>query len=78
MTVVNFFRSTRGRVFGVLVGFALIMHGATQVSLAGLILMMVGVVPIVTGLAGICLPGEVGSTREGTRAMPGRTGEGHV
>jgi hypothetical protein len=58
MAFVNFLRSTRGRLGGVLVGFALIGVGAMHVSLAGLILMMVGMVPSVMGLAGICLSEE--------------------
>ena len=58
MAVVTFFQSTRGRVVGVLAGIALVVYGAMQVSLVGLVLMMVGIVPSVMGLAGICLPEE--------------------
>ena len=75
MALVNFFRSTPGRVLRVAVGFALIAYGATQVTLTGLILMMVGVVPTVTGFAGLCLPEEFARTREAADAVRGRTRE---
>ena len=52
MALVTFVRSPRGRLFGVLAGFTVIVYGAMQVSLAGLILMMVGIAPAVMGLAG--------------------------
>lgn len=48
------------------VGFALIVYGATHVSLVGLVLMMVGMVPAVTGLAGVCRVGEVAKRRGGS------------
>jgi hypothetical protein len=75
VAVVTFFRSTRGRVFGVLAGFALIVYGAMQVSLAGLILMMVGIVPTVTGLASLCLSKEAARARDATETVRGRTGD---
>lgn len=75
MAFVNFFRSTPGRVLRVAVGFALLAYGATQVTLTGLMLMMVGVVPTVTGLASLCLPDEVARTREAADAVRGRTRE---
>jgi hypothetical protein len=78
MGLVNFLRSTAGRVLSVLAGFALIVYGAIQVSLVGLILMMVGVVPAVTGLAGICLRENVSRRRNVTRAVQGRRREGRA
>jgi hypothetical protein len=48
-------RSTLGRVVRVTVGLSLVVYGATHPSLLGLVLMMVGMVPTITGLAGICL-----------------------
>lgn len=75
MAFVKFLRSTPGRVLRVFVGFVLIAYGATQVTLVGLILMMVGVIPTVTGLASLCLPDEVARTREAAEAMRGRTRE---
>jgi len=70
MAFINFFRSTAGRVFRVMAGFALIVYGSTHASLVGLVLMMIGVVPIVTGLAAICLiegRSPVGRGRAGTQ-----------
>ena len=78
MAWVTFFRSTRGRLFGVLAGFTLIVYGAVQVSLAGLVLMMVGIVPPVMGLAGICLSGEVAGTRDADEAIRARMREGRA
>ena len=75
MAFINFLRSTQGRAFRVAVGFALIAYGGTHVSLAGLVLMMVGMVPAVTGLAEICLLEEVVTSREAPRATQGRPGD---
>jgi hypothetical protein len=52
MWFVRFMRSMPGRVLQVATGLALIVYGSTQGSLFGLVLMMVGMVPAVTGLAG--------------------------
>ena len=59
MVLVNFLRSTPGRVVRVAVGVGLIAYGGTHMSLLGLVLMMIGMVPAVTGLADICLLEEV-------------------
>ena len=63
MWFVRFMRSVPGRVLRVAVGLWLIAYGATHASLVGLVLMMVGMVPAVTGLAGICLIEEVIKSR---------------
>jgi hypothetical protein len=41
------------------IGFALIVYGSILASLVGLVMMMVGMVPAVTGLVEMCLIGEV-------------------
>lgn len=63
MVFLYFLRSTPGRLLRIGIGFGLIFYGATHPTLAGLVLMMVGVVPAVTGLAGICLLEEVLKSR---------------
>jgi hypothetical protein len=70
MTIIDFLRSTQGRVFRVALGLALIAYGATHVSLTGLVLMMVGMVPAVTGIAGICLLEEIVKSRERRHVTP--------
>jgi hypothetical protein len=55
MTVIDFVRSPLGRITRVTIGFALIAYGSILASLVGLVLMMVGMVPAVTGLIDICL-----------------------
>lgn len=55
MAVISFLRSRPGRVLKVGGGLWLLIYGAMQASLLGVLLMMAGVVPLVTGLAGICL-----------------------
>jgi len=61
----SFMRSIPGRVLRVAAGFWLIGYGATHPSLFGLVLMMVGMVPAVTGLAGISLCEDVLARRRG-------------
>jgi hypothetical protein len=61
MAVIDFVRSPLGRVIRVTIGFALIAYGSTLASLLGLVLMMVGMVPAVTGLVDMCLIREGGS-----------------
>jgi hypothetical protein len=55
MAVIEFLRSPLGRAVRVATGFALIAYGSTLESLVGLVLMMAGMVPAVTGLTDICL-----------------------
>ena len=52
MPAITFLRSTTGRISRVAIGIALIVYGAAYPSLTGLVLMMVGMVPLVTGIAG--------------------------
>jgi len=68
MRAARFLRSTPGRLLGLGVGLSLIVYGGTHPSLAGLVLMMVGMVPLVTGFAGICLhDGRGGCASSGGR-----------
>ena len=76
MAFVNFLRSTAGRVLRVIAGLALIAYGSTHASLVGLVLMMIGMVPMVTGLAGIYLIEEVIKTG-GARQVPARRPREH-
>ena len=72
MWVVRFMRSVPGRVLRVALGFWLISYGLTHASLLGLVLMMVGIVPAVTALAGICLLEEVVKGMRAHRPPPGQ------
>ncbi|OFW13427.1 MAG: hypothetical protein A3F70_11100 [Acidobacteria bacterium RIFCSPLOWO2_12_FULL_67_14] len=74
---IDFLRSTTGRIGRVAVGLALIAYGATHPSLVGLVLMMIGIVPAVTGLAGVCLLEEVVKGRE-ARLLRRRPREGRA
>ena len=93
MTVSNFLRSPLGRVARVTVGLALIAYGSSLASLVGLVLMMVGMVPAVTGLVDMCLIGEdtrscevrqsereghAGGTKLGFRQHTAHRGGSHV
>lgn len=74
----KFLRSMPGRLLRVAVGLSLIVYGGTHPSLLGLVLMMVGMVPTVTGLAGICLLDEVRQSRRTGDLPPGHPREGRV
>jgi hypothetical protein len=82
MTFIRFLQSPAGRIVRIAIGFALLWYGARNESLIGLMLMMLGLVPVVTGVLGVCLLEEL--TREyreshGVRAVPSqRPHEGHV
>ena len=78
MAVIQFLRSGPGRAVRVVIGFALIYYGATHASLFGLVLMMAGMVPAITGLAGVCLLDELMKAREAEPAVPARPHEGRV
>ena len=69
-----FLRSTSGRVLRVAAGLSVIAYGGWHPSLPGLVLMMVGMVPTVTGLAGICLLDEMREKRT-SGDMPGHPRE---
>jgi hypothetical protein len=64
MAVIAFFRSPLGHAVRVVIGFALIVYGSILASLVGLVLMMVGMVPAVTGLVDMCLIGAGGRSCE--------------
>lgn len=78
MRIIEFLRSTPGRIVRVVLGFALIYYGATHASLLGIVLMMIGMVPAVTGIAGICLLDELIKARAGVAPAHGRPREGHM
>jgi hypothetical protein len=59
MWVILFLRSAAGRLLRVALGLALMAYGVRYPSLAGLVLMIAGMVPLVTGIAGICLFDEI-------------------
>ena len=75
MRFIGFMRSMPGRLLRVALGVWLIGFGATHPSLFGLVLMMVGVVPIVTGFAGISLLEAVIEGRRARRPPAGRPSE---
>jgi hypothetical protein len=78
MRFIEFLQSGTGRVVRVAIGFALIYYGATHASLFGIVLTMVGMVPAVTGIAGICLLDELIKARFATGAGHARPREGRV
>lgn len=75
MWFIRFMRSVPGRLLRVALGVWLIAFGATHPSLLGLVLMMVGMVPAVTGFAGICLLEEVMKGPRARRLPAGRPSE---
>lgn len=76
MSVIRFLRSRLGRVLRIAAGVALIAYGTTHPSQMGLVLMLVGIVPLVTGIAGICLFEELARVR--TRRTRSALGGRHV
>lgn len=58
------------RVMKIVGGFALVIYGVTHPSLGGLVMMMLGMVPFVTGLAGVCLVEELVKGMEAHRPRP--------
>ena len=58
MWFVNIMKTAAARPLQILVGVVLVTYGGGERSLAGLVLMMVGVVIAVTALAAICLAEE--------------------
>jgi hypothetical protein len=75
MCFIRFMQSVPGRLLRVALGVWLIAFGATHVSLLGLVLMMVGIVPAVTGFAGICLLEEVMKGQPARHVRAGRPSE---
>ena len=51
MRVIQFMKSGLGRVLQSVAGAALIWYGAVQVTLLGLCLMMLGMLPLVAGIS---------------------------
>jgi len=74
----KFLRSMPGRMLRVAAGLSLIVYGGTHPSLLGLVLMMAGMVPTVTGLAGICLLDEIRHSGRAGDLPPGYPREGRV
>ncbi len=77
MAFINFLQSTSGRICRAAIGLVLIAYGATHASLVGLVLMMVGIVPAVTAVAGVCLIEEVVKGHKARLARQ-RPGEGRA
>ncbi len=72
MTVLTFLRSAQGRVLRVVIGASLLWAGASEGTLAGVVLMMLGLVPVVTAIANICLLDDmVGALGGLTNHAPG-------
>jgi hypothetical protein len=59
MAFITFMRSPAGRITRVALGGLLLFYGAQDDSLMGLMLMIVGLVPVVTGVTGVCLLEEI-------------------
>ena len=78
MGVIRFMKSAPGRIIKVAIGFWLIAFGGQQASMWGLVLMMVGVVPAVTGIAGICLIEEFVTSRLSGRTEAHQPREHHA
>jgi hypothetical protein len=55
----TFLRSVPGRLLRVAVGGALFWTGVVEGSIVGLVLMMIGLIPMVTGIANVCLLEDV-------------------
>lgn len=75
MTFIRFLRSVPGRVLRIVIGLLLMMYGATQASMVGLIMMIVGMVPAVTAIAGVCLIEEVVMALRAHYVPPNHAGE---
>jgi len=78
MWCAQFLRSMPGRIVLVLVGLSLVVWGSRHPSLTGLVLMMAGMVPTVTGIAGICLLDEVRRSRRAGNLSAGQPREGRA
>ena len=78
MGLIRFLTSMPGRILKVAIGFWLIVYGGQQASMWGLVLMMIGVVPAVTGIAGICLIEEFVKASGGGRRKTPRPREHHA
>lgn len=75
MAFIRFLRSVPGRVLRVVIGLLVVTYGATQASMVGLIMMIVGMVPAVTALAGVCLIEEVVMALRSHYVPPSHVGE---
>lgn len=75
MWFVRVMRSVLGSALQVALGLWLVAYGSTHASLFGLVLMMAGMVPAVTGLAGIGLIEEVIKSRRTSHLPAGRPRE---
>jgi hypothetical protein len=69
MAFIKFMRSPVGRVTKVAIGGLLLWYGAGNDSLVGLVVMIIGLVPVVTGVTGVCLLDEI--AREYGVSLPG-------
>ena len=78
MTFIRFLRSVPGRVLRIVIGLLLMTYGATQASMVGLIMMIVGMGPAVTAIAGVCLIEEVVMALRAHHVPPNHVGEHRV
>jgi len=78
MGLIECLKSAPGRIAKVAFGVWLIIYGGTHASMWGLVLMMVGIVPAVTGIAGICLLEELLKAPRAGRAKTGHPREHHA
>lgn len=78
MAVIPFLKSMPGRVLKVTIGLSLIAYGSQHASMWGLVSMMVGVVPSVTGFAGICLIEEFVTAMQTDRGQGRHPREHHA
>jgi hypothetical protein len=62
-------------VLRIVIGLLLMTYGATQASMVGLIMTIVGMVPAVTAIAGVCLIEEVVMALHAHYVPPNHVGE---
>jgi hypothetical protein len=73
MWFIAIMKTRTARTVKVIIGALLFVYGSVQYSLAGLLMMMAGIVLVVTALAGICLVEEALAgwrTRHGAPPLP--------
>jgi hypothetical protein len=70
MSFIRFMHAPAGRLLRVAIGALLLWYGAGDESLLGLMAMMLGLVPVVTGIVGVCLVDEIVREYRESRAAP--------
>lgn len=72
MTLVRFMSSAAGRVLRIVLGLVLVAVGYLLGGTAGIVLAIVGLVPIAAGVANVCLIAPVfGAPFSGRRTLQG-------